>query len=66
MYYFFFSLPYNFSYPKNLNLQDQGRFAIGYYHQRFTRKIKTKTGEEIENLVAENTDVSAENTDEQA
>lgn len=54
------------SYPKNLNLQDQGRFAIGYYHQRFTRKIKTKTGEEIENPVAGDTEVSAQNTDAQA
>lgn len=27
-------------YPKSLNLQEQGRFAIGYYHQRYTR-IKT-------------------------
>lgn len=40
------------SWPRNLNLQDQGRFAIGYYHQRFTRKIKDATGKEIENLVA--------------
>lgn len=40
------------TWPKNLNLQDQGRFAIGYYHQRFTRKIKDSTGKEIENLVA--------------
>lgn len=50
-------------YPKNLNLQEQGRFAIGYYHQRFTRKIKTKTGEVLDNLVAADTDVSAQNTD---
>ncbi len=54
------------SYPKNLNLQDQGRFAIGYYHQRFTRKIKTKTGEDIENPVAGDSEVSAQNTDAQA
>ncbi|SEF71980.1 type I-C CRISPR-associated protein Cas8c/Csd1 [Nitrosomonas ureae] len=40
------------SWPRNLNLQDQGRFAIGYYHQRYTRKIKDKAGKEIENLVA--------------
>lgn len=40
------------SWPRNLNLQDQGRFAIGYYHQRYTRTIKDKTGKEIENLVA--------------
>jgi CRISPR-associated protein Csd1 len=40
------------SWPRNLNLQDQGRFAIGYYHQRYTPKIKDKTGKEIENLVA--------------
>lgn len=36
---------------RNLNLQDQGRFAIGYYHQRYTPKIKDKTGKEIDNLV---------------
>ena len=40
------------SWPRNLNLQDQGRFTIGYYHQRFTRKIKDSAGIEIENLVA--------------
>ncbi|OQK17508.1 hypothetical protein AU255_06430 [Methyloprofundus sedimenti] len=51
------------SYPKNLNLQDQGRFAIGYYHQRFTRKIKTKTGEEIDNPVTGDSEVPAQNTD---
>ncbi len=40
------------SWPRNLNLQDQGRFAIGYYHQRYTRKIKDSTGKDIENIVA--------------
>ncbi|MGZ8258908.1 MAG: type I-C CRISPR-associated protein Cas8c/Csd1, partial [Methylotenera sp.] len=40
------------SWPRNLNLQDQGRFAIGYYHQRYTRTIKDKTGKDIENLIA--------------
>jgi CRISPR-associated protein Csd1 len=40
------------SWPRSLNLQDQGRFAIGYYHQRYTRKIKDQTGNEVENLVA--------------
>ncbi len=54
------------SYPKNLNLQDQGRFVIGYYHQKWTPKIKTKTGEEIDNPAAENTEVSAQNIDVQA
>lgn len=38
--------------PRNLNLQEQGRFAIGYYQQRYTRKIKDQTGKEVENLVA--------------
>ncbi len=42
------------SWPRNLNLQDQGRFAIGYYHQRYTRKIKDSTGKDIENIVALN------------
>ncbi len=51
-------------YPKSLNLQEQGRFAIGYYHQRFTRKIKTKTGEEIENIVAGDSEVPAQHTDD--
>jgi CRISPR-associated protein Csd1 len=38
--------------PKNINLEDQGRFAIGYYHQRFTRKIKDQTGADNDNLLA--------------
>lgn len=46
------------SWPRHLNLQDQGRFAIGYYHQRYTPKIKDKTGNEIENLIAEQDDDS--------
>jgi len=38
--------------PKNINLEDQGRFAIGYYHQRFTRKIKDETGANNDNPLA--------------
>jgi len=38
--------------PRNLNLQEQGRFAIGYYQQRYTRKIKDQSGKEVDNLVA--------------
>lgn len=26
------------TFPRNLRLEDQGRFAIGYYHERFSRK----------------------------
>jgi len=37
---------------KSLNLEDQGRFAIGYYHQRFTRKIKDETGANNDNPLA--------------
>ena len=36
-------------FPANLNLQDQGCFAVGYYHQRqalFTRKETKESGEE--------------------
>ena len=36
-------------FPANLNLQDQGCFAVGYYHQRqalFTRKETKEPGEE--------------------
>ena len=54
------------SYRKSLNLEEQGSFAIGYYHQRYTRKIKTKTGGEIENPVAVGDEVLDQNTDEQA
>jgi CRISPR-associated protein Csd1 len=27
--------------PKTLRLEDQGRFAVGYYHERATRPAKT-------------------------
>lgn len=36
------------SFPSHLNLNEQGLFALGYYHQRqaiFTKKIKTETDE---------------------
>jgi ABC-type dipeptide/oligopeptide/nickel transport system ATPase component len=35
----------NGAFPAHLNLQEQGRFAVGYYHQRqdfFTRKDNDK------------------------
>ncbi len=48
--------------PRNLNLQDQGRFAIGYYHQRYTPKIKDKAGNEIDNLIAKHDDESQSST----
>ena len=25
------------AFPRNLGIEDQGRFAIGYYHERFSR-----------------------------
>jgi CRISPR-associated protein Csd1 len=53
------------SYPKNLNLQDQGRFAIGYYHQRFTRYIKTAKGD-IKNHVAGDAEYPEQTADTQA
>ena len=37
-------------FPASLALLDQGRFAIGYYHQRqdlFTKKTVTETGEQL-------------------
>lgn len=46
-------------YPKSFNLNEQGRFAIGYYHQRFTKHIKNKDGQQELNLMA--TDVNDEN-----
>ena len=44
------------AFPPNLNLQDQGLFALGYYHQRqdiFTKKATDET-EEVESKVAGN------------
>lgn len=42
---------------KNLSLEDQGRFTIGYYHQRYTRMIKDESGKDIPNpTAAENDD----------
>lgn len=55
------------SWPKSLSMNDQGRFAIGYYHQKWTRTIKTKDGKEINNEMAESisdTDDDANNSDE--
>jgi CRISPR-associated protein Csd1 len=37
-------------FPAHLNLQEQGKFAVGYYHQRqdlFTSK-KENTSDEVE------------------
>jgi CRISPR-associated protein Csd1 len=53
------------SYRKNLDLQDQGRFAIGYYHQRFTRHIKTEKGI-VENPVAVGEETIDQDTQENA
>jgi len=52
-------------YPKSLNLQEQGRFAIGYYHQRFTRHIKTEKGI-VENPVAAGEETINQDTQENA
>lgn len=30
-------------FPRSLRIQDQGRFAVGYYHQRATRKAEGET-----------------------
>ncbi len=36
--------------PRTLNLEDQGRFAIGYYHERATRRVaEVETENENEN-----------------
>ena len=53
--------------PKSLSMNDQGRFAIGYYHQKWTKTIKTKDGKEINNEMAESisdTDAAADSSDE--
>lgn len=35
------------SLPPTLRLEDQGRFAIGYYHERASRPVKTETEETV-------------------
>lgn len=51
------------SWPKSLNMNDQGRFAIGYYHQKWTKTIKTKDGKEVNNEMAESVNDDTENAD---
>lgn len=51
------------SWPKSLNMNDQGRFAIGYYHQKWTSTIKTKDGNEVKNEMAESRTDDANDTD---
>jgi CRISPR-associated protein Csd1 len=42
------------SFPSTLNLEDQGLFALGYYHQRWFKKPEPETGEpEIETAQGE-------------
>ena len=46
-------------YPKTLDLQDQGRFGIGYYHQRealFRRSREDKTIADAEAQAAADTE----------
>ena len=40
------------TFPSHLNLEQQGRFALGYYHQRVA--LYTKNPEKIETLPTEN------------
>ena len=32
------------AFPRSLRLQEQGRFAIGYHHQRASKKTDRKSG----------------------
>ncbi len=34
--------------PRSLRLEDQGRFAVGYYHERANRLSKDSNTEEIQ------------------
>lgn len=48
-------------YPKSLNLQEQGRFAIGYYHQRSSRYTrKAKNDEKGESSTTDDSNQDAE------
>ena len=40
-------------FPAHLNLQDQGRFALGYYHQRNFRKIESESAQSDETIQGE-------------
>lgn len=44
------------TFPRNLGIEDQGRFAIGYYHERFSRASALP-----ETMPADTTDTSEEN-----
>jgi CRISPR-associated protein Csd1 len=45
--------------PRTLKLEDQGRFAIGYYHERAQRRAKFAEGDAIEDQDAEPADAGA-------
>jgi CRISPR-associated protein Csd1 len=40
--------------PRTLRLEDQGRFAIGYYHERAFRPVKTET--EVDDITQSDTE----------
>ena len=49
------------SLPRSLSLQQQGEFAIGYYHQRAT-KLSNDKGEELhDEALSEHTDTEGDN-----
>ncbi len=44
------TFPSNLPFPNNLSLEDQGRFVVGYYHQKFTKHQEAP--EDIESTLA--------------
>lgn len=47
------------SFPRSLNMQEQGRFAIGYYHQQASRKPKD-TAEQVADSDTDSTEDTSE------
>lgn len=49
-------------FPRTLSLEDQGRFAIGYYHQRSERFRRKSDGNDASGLTDDHTDPITEET----
>jgi CRISPR-associated protein Csd1 len=58
----------NMDLPRHLRLEDQGRFAVGYYHQRYAAKAPAgaaETVETVETVETEAPDDTTETRDEE-
>ena len=51
------------SFPRSLRIEEQGRFAIGYYHQSQSRFVKSDAADAASNETDDDTDSNAETTE---